>query len=788
MQRWRGLIALGLVLGLALAVRLALWDQIPRQGFISDEAEYLAAADWLAHGRGFAWYHGWLWTRAPLYPLFLAAHMVLCGFDLVPIYRSQIGLSVLNVLLVAVLAWLVVQHETRAPQPALRGVPILAALLAAIYFPFAMYPQIILSETLYLSLLLAAFAALGSYSLFATHRLRWLALLLGSLLLGLATLTRGLTLGMLPLVLLWLLWLHWRRWRTALLAVGLCGVVAGGTILPWSLYASRIYGGTILIDSTGAFNLLLGARTAYDGGRSDAPTRNFVLALLNPRLSQNERADLLAESCLLQRDDPRLLAALAQPAASITHAQRQQLMTAEGLCLLQAAPAAFIAKSAAELVDLFQINYTGAERMSSGFTQGRLPVWYALALFLADDTLYILLLVLSVAGWGAWWVHQQQPPLTTLIGLWWLYNLVTAPLLFAINRFRIPLLPLACIYAALLLVLLWQRARLPAPLVRVPRAALLLALLLVLIASTPYAYVQAAPATLASYLGPYPSSLVNTRLALRQRATYLHEQQITAALGRGDHATARRLIAQQPGPDLTRTVAVPLLYGLEGDPQAGLARLPDTATISHTRDWRASVVRGDLLRRMGDAEGARAAFTPSFVDDENPVAWAWQWLYPPATSRIDLGGNLDLGYISGFYLGEGDPSAGGTFRWATDGARVLLPQQGGAAQTVCMRVDGRGLPADLPTPNLTLAYAAGSDARYAPPTTFAPFATLPLSREIAELCARLPATPAGADLVLELRTTAFTPAAADLLAQQGSQAGQLRRLGVRLDWIELRPQ
>ncbi|NJO07641.1 MAG: hypothetical protein HC876_20165 [Chloroflexaceae bacterium] len=57
-----------LVLLVALALRLALWDKLPRQGMIGDEAEYLAAADWLANGRGFAWYQGWLWTRAPALP------------------------------------------------------------------------------------------------------------------------------------------------------------------------------------------------------------------------------------------------------------------------------------------------------------------------------------------------------------------------------------------------------------------------------------------------------------------------------------------------------------------------------------------------------------------------------------------------------------------------------------------------------------------------------------------------------------------------------------------------
>lgn len=563
-----------LVLVLAVLVRLALWEQLPRQGWISDEAEYLAAADWLAHGRGFAWYHGWLWTRAPVYPLFLAAHMALFGFNLIPIYLSQLALSLINVLLVAALAGLVVGHEARPTLPngwhGLPAVPLVAAGIAAVYLPFASYPQIILSETLYLTLLLGGFFALGWHAL--NVRGRWLALLGAGGLLGVATLTRGLTLGMLPLIVIWLVWLHRREQgtlRTAVLAALLFAGVSGGIIATWSSYASRTFGGLILVDTTGAYNLLLGARTAHDGTRGDTSTRNFVQALLDPNLSQNERQSLLADSCRFQRNDPQLLAALGQPTTEITHAQRQHLMTSEGLCLLQAAPAAFIRKSSSELINLFQINYTGAERMTSGFSLGRLPIGYTLALFLAEDTLYVVVLGLVVAGFGLWWVRQAAPPLTTLIGLWWLYNLLTAPILFAINRFRIPLLPFACIYAALLLVWLWQRAGVSLPLQGVPRPALLTAAVLFLIASTPYAYLQQAPAAWASYLGPYPSSLANTQIALAQRSTYLHEEQITAALGRGDAATARRLIAQQPGarPVAHRRRAVAV--GIRGSTRAG---------------------------------------------------------------------------------------------------------------------------------------------------------------------------------------------------------------------------
>jgi hypothetical protein len=172
------------------------------------------------------------------------------------------------------------------------------------------------------------------------------------------------------------------------------------------------------------------------------------------------------------------------------------------------------------------------------------------------------------------------------------------------------------------------------------------------------------------------------------------------------------------------------------------------------------------------------------VDDQNPVDWAWEWLHPVPTRHIDLGGNLDPGYIKGFYLGEGDQSAAGdgTFRWSGPRARLLFPGQGRAEpQQLCLRADGRGWPTDMPLPRPRLLLEQGRTA-----DTPLPFATLELQRDVRVYCGSLPPTVPGADVVVLLQSPVFVPRAADLLAQQGPQAGQLRLLGLRLDWVELR--
>src|SRR5689334_25431570 len=88
---------LALALLLELPLRLLLWGRIPRTGLVSDEGEYLSAASWLAQGRSFSWYQSYLWTRAPIYPLFVAAHLRLFGDGLAPVYATQTILSLLNV-------------------------------------------------------------------------------------------------------------------------------------------------------------------------------------------------------------------------------------------------------------------------------------------------------------------------------------------------------------------------------------------------------------------------------------------------------------------------------------------------------------------------------------------------------------------------------------------------------------------------------------------------------------------------------------------------------------------
>jgi len=782
-----------LALGAGLALRLALWGRLPRAGFISDEAEYLAAADWLALGRGFAWHTQFLWTRAPLYPLFLAAHIVAFGREPGPIVATQTLLSLLNVGLIYALG-LQISGTRRAAG--------LAALGMALYLPFATFAHLLLTETLFISLLLAALLALGGWTrggrADAPHS--WSTVVwagTAGVMLGLATLTRGITVGFAPLVAGWMFLAGGRGWRAAGYAAAL-GLAWLAVTLPWSLYASRAYGGPILVDTTGAYNLLLGARTAFDGGRDSTPTRNFVLALLPiPGRSQAERLALLeprraadgsvqrAGSCLYAAGDTRLMAALERPPEHLTQAERQGLMSAEAGCLLRARPLAFARKSLLEFIDLFRINYTGDERLTRGFALGRLPPWYTLSLLLLDDTLYVLAPPLAALGWAALrtrTIETGNPTgggfaLTGVIGLWLVYNLATAPLLFAINRFRAPLMPFVLLLAAAALAAgPGLRAALRG---RYGAACATLGGLLLIVGAAPYAYLEprapGAASTWASYLGPYPSSLASSRIALQARPGYVAEQRLAAALGAGDAPAAHAALSDPRLPAYSAAVGAPLLDGLEGRPAEGLERLA-RSPVRPLEPWQTAVVAGELFRQMGEIEAARREFGPELVDSQNPVLWAWRWLYPPrpADDRIAVADDNDLGYLRGFYLGGYEPSLDATVRWAGGASALRFPQAGvGAPRQLCLRLGG-AWPADLPLPTVE-AYLDG-----------AALGAIALTRELRVVCLELPARPPGATYVVEIRAPTFVPGALDLIAQQGPQEGQLRLLAYQLDWAEVR--
>ena len=134
-------VPLVLVLGVALALRLAHWVAVRRAPFVGqlamDSWEYdrwareIAGGDWLGHARG-------VFFQAPLYPYLLALLYVVAGPSLDAAYLVQIGL--------AVAGCYALYRAGRAI--ASERVGLAAAALAAVYGPFLFYDVQLLKESL----------------------------------------------------------------------------------------------------------------------------------------------------------------------------------------------------------------------------------------------------------------------------------------------------------------------------------------------------------------------------------------------------------------------------------------------------------------------------------------------------------------------------------------------------------------------------------------------------------------------------------------------------------------
>lgn len=751
--RARGhLFSLLLPLAAALVVRILVWWMLPYQGQISDEAEYLGAATWLAQGRGFSFYKEWIWTRPPIYLLFLAAHIRIFGpANLVPIRISQTILSVATVALT--MLW----GARLAAAGRARRVALIAGWAMAVCYSLATYAFLLLSETLFLFWLMLGLVLLTIWAQAARPTGKasiWL--IAGGAALGLGALTRGLLVGCMPGLAAWVWWQsardgtaslttnlrRLRAWRP-LGQVLLFTAAVSAVILPWSVWNSRFYGnqGLILIDTTGGYNALLGAQAAHQEidpsplcARTAARCEEQIYETLKPIASQ---------------------------------AQRQAVANRLAWQWILANPGGFVRKTLHELVDLLTINYGGAERLRSGHTEGQIPIPHLLGLLL-DDTLYLLAAPLALAGL----VWRQARPGKGLAAIWIGYNLVTGPLFFAINRFRVPLLPMLFVYAACALADRRTTSR-PRHWIGSAAAAALLVLLL-----PSFAYWGTLQNGFPATNGDSLSILHNTFLGVRARVVAWDCDHADAALARGDVDAAQRYVDRGAAQHVRGAYGLSCFALLQariderrGQYQEALALLQSMA-----RTPERFLLEADIFLHLGQRQKAFGAVFAPELENANPTAWAWGNLAPLPATRIDLGSGFDWGYIDGFWGREGRAEDPDNYRWTGPRSRLRFPGAGtGMPQTLRLRVNGGRREAVDPPARLTVLSAdcpAGACA-------------FDLGPSWQTIEAPLPATTKGKDVIVELRSTVMVSSPAELARRQQVRA-QLRLLGAQVDWAELR--
>ena len=414
--------ALSLALKLALALAAA---GIPP---VLDEKSYLTLAEGLAAGEG------WSSTfRPPLYGAVLAG-VLAAGGSPDALRLIQAVLATLCLLPVYSLA-----HGIGG-----RATARIAAGLVAVDPVLNGFSHLLWTETVYLALFLPGLALLVRDP-HCDRGGRWLG---AGLLLGLASLARAQLLTFAPLLVLWAWWgrdasRSWLR-GAALLTLGWCLVV-----LPWSGRNLLVTGDFFLVDTNGAYNLLVGS---------------------DPRAQFVDKDDAWSDAWGSLDGEVYVQAAARAPGET----QRRALALA-GARIAADLPR-FVSKSLWEAAHLLTLDDFIARHLRNGWYGSGAPAWLTPA-YAVGAALFTALLLLA-GGLGL--TALPPSPFRRLAALALIHALLVFGLVYSLSRYAVPLRPLFAIAAAWLAThAVTVRAGLGArPVRRAAAALLLLALLL----------------------------------------------------------------------------------------------------------------------------------------------------------------------------------------------------------------------------------------------------------------------------------------------------------------------
>jgi 4-amino-4-deoxy-L-arabinose transferase-like glycosyltransferase len=257
-------VVVGLLLALALVVRLGYVAATPSYQAIDDAHNYDVHARSIAEGHGFARIGSGpsrqTAFRPPGYPYFLGGVYALTGDDLATAetrYRAgRVANALVGTAIVALIGVIAMQLFGRR-------VALVALGLGAIYLPLVLVSGTLMSEPLFAALLLGALAA-AIHHRRSPHRYRWA--LLAGVLGGLAILTRAnAAILLVPLgIAVWDAKPRW-SWRALAPPVALVAI-ALVTVSPWTIRNANVFHSFVPV-STQVGTLLAG--TYNDAARTD---------------------------------------------------------------------------------------------------------------------------------------------------------------------------------------------------------------------------------------------------------------------------------------------------------------------------------------------------------------------------------------------------------------------------------------------------------------------------------------------------------------------------------------
>jgi 4-amino-4-deoxy-L-arabinose transferase-like glycosyltransferase len=421
-MRWRPSTALLLILGLALIARIVVVVATPHFVPIFDARDFHRHATSLANGHGYPPTelpgHGASAFRPPLYPLALAAVQVVGGWLTAERLLGAL-LGVVTVLLVFELSRRIWGER----------VAVVAGVIAAVFPPLVFLNASLLSEVLFIPLVLAAPLAVLEFR--KDGRLRWA--LLAGVLCGLATLTRG-NGALLLLAVCAGVWIKRPRFGRAALAAPLATLLAALVVVtPWA------------VRNTIVFHRFVGLSTET----------GFALAgTYNPESRQQARHPGEPHS-------PDKLA-IFKPVfrrPGLDEAARVGLLNHEAVTYMGAHPGYVLETTAWNVLRVFDIErpalsfkleYEGLQLEALGVDRLATP------LVLVSGYVLLALAVLGAVAQARWFRARRAPAF-----VWAVPVLMVLPALvvYGLARYRAPLDPFLVMLAALAIVGAFDRRR-----------------------------------------------------------------------------------------------------------------------------------------------------------------------------------------------------------------------------------------------------------------------------------------------------------------------------------------
>ncbi len=399
---------LAALLAIGLLVRLAGLAGTGELGIrIADEVHYHTLATSLVEGRGFAFEDGPTSLRPPLYPAFVASIWTLSGTrSLQAVRAAQIGLSLLTVIVVFLLG-----RDLFGERAGLA-----AAALACFYPSLLISNYLLLTEVLFALLVVAS--AWAVVRLFTGGSLLFAAA--AGILLGLAALTRS-VLYPFPLVLGLLVVAAMRGSFRRRTAVALAMTAAFAIVLaPWAIRNTRLQGVPVLVDTMGGLNLRMGnyEHTPHDrmwAAVAQKGTRSWIVGI--------------------PQEPPK--------GGAWTEGTKEQWARTLAVRFMLENPALTLWRSAIKFGDFWGLERDFIAGVQLGLYEP--PGWLTTLLAVAITVSYPLVLFTALAGVSrlsrADWPHRWLPLLLVL------FVCLLHTIVFGHPRYRLPLMPLLCVYA-----------------------------------------------------------------------------------------------------------------------------------------------------------------------------------------------------------------------------------------------------------------------------------------------------------------------------------------------------